>query len=234
MNQPLADYYGMSGMVSSPDFQEVTTGAGARIPGLLGHGSYLATHALANNTSPVQRAFIVRERILCNDLPPVPMDLDTSLKPQAATATSRERYAAHSSNGVCYTCHQLMDPVGFTFEGFDGYGGVRATEAGKPVDTVGALPLMDGSEPVGISVPMTSATDLANYLSESEQVRACLINNLSYFTYGLANEVKWSSQDKACTDNFIRQAARTNGNTLQSVMAGIVGAPHFTRRVQAK
>jgi hypothetical protein len=234
MNQPLADYYGMNGMVTSQDFQEVQTGAGARVPGLLGHGSYLATHALANNTSPVQRAFVVRERILCNDLPPVPMDLDTSLKPQAPTATSRERYAAHSSNGVCYACHQLMDPVGFTFEGFDGYGAVRATEAGKPVDTVGALPLMDGQNPVGISVPMTGVADLANYLSESEQVRACVINNLSYYTYGIANDQKWSATDKACTDNFIRQQARTSGNTLQSVMAGIVSAPHFTRRVQAK
>jgi len=234
MNQPLADYYGMSGMVTSPDFQEVQTGAGARVPGLLGHGSYLATHALANNTSPVQRAFVVRERILCNDLPPVPGDLDTSLKPQAADATSRDRYAAHSSNSVCYTCHQLMDPVGFTFEGFDGFGAVRATESGKPVDTTGALPLMEGRDPAGISVPMASATDLANYLSESEQVRACLVNNLSYYAYGVANEMKWSSQDKACTDNFVRQQARTSGNTLQSVMTGILSAPHFTRRVQAK
>lgn len=234
MNQQLAEFYGMGGMVTSPDFQEVPTSVGARVPGLLGHGSYLSTHAQSNNTSPVQRAFIVRERILCNDLPPVPMDLDTNLKPQDPNATSRERYAAHSSNGVCYTCHQLMDPVGFTFEGFDGYGGVRATEAGKPVDTVGALPLMDGSEPVGISVPMTSVTDLANYLSESEQVRACVINNLSYFAYGIANAQKWSATDKACTDNFIRQQARVSGNTLQSVMTAIVSAPHFTRRVQAK
>jgi len=234
MNQELANFYGMSGMVTSPDFQEVDVTQGARVPGVLGHGSYLAAHALADNSSPVQRAFVVRERILCNDLPPVPMDLDTNLRPQAADATSRERYANHSSNGVCYNCHQLMDPVGFTFEGFDGYGVVRATEAGKPVDTTGSLPLMEGRNPAGISVPMASVADLAVYLSESEQMRACAINNLSYYAYGIANEAKWSTQDKSCTDNFIRQQARNSGNTLESVMTAILSAPHFTRRVQAK
>lgn len=234
MNQDLADFYGMNGMVTGDGYQAVDTSAGARVPGVLGHGSYLAAHALADNSSPVQRAFVIRERVLCNDLPPVPMDLDTNLRPQAPDATSRERYAAHSSSAVCYACHQLMDPVGFTFEGFDGYGIVRATESGKPVDTTGALPLMQGSSPAGISVPMASVADLANYLAESEQMRACAINNLAYYAYGIANEAKWSAQEKACTDDFIRQQARTSGNTLESVMTGILSAPHFTRRVQAK
>jgi hypothetical protein len=234
MNQELAGFYGMQGVANSDDFTEVDISGGVRVPGLLGQGSYLAAHALADNSSPVQRAFVVRERILCNDLPPVPTDLDTNLKPQAATATSRDRYQAHSSNPVCYNCHQLMDPVGFTFEAYDGYGRHRDTEAGKPVDTSGALPLMDANGPTGISVPMASVADLANYLSLSEQTRACLVNNLSYYAYGIANNAKWASADKVCTDHFIRQVARDSGNTLKSVLTGILTAPHFTRRVQAK
>jgi hypothetical protein len=230
MNQELASFYGIQGV--GGEFQEVDI-AGVRVPGVLGHGSYLAAHALADNSSPVQRAFVVRERILCNDLPPVPTNLDTNLKPQAPDATSRERYATHSSNGVCYNCHQLMDPVGFSFESYDGYGRFRATEAGKPVDTTGSLPLMDVNGPTGTVVQLGSVTDLANYLAMSEQTRACLVNNMSYFAYGIANQTKWASDDKACTDNFVRQTARDQGNTLKSVMTGILTAPHFTRRVQA-
>jgi len=230
MNQELANFYGIQGV--GGDFQEVDI-TGVRVPGVLGHGSYLAAHALADNSSPVQRAFIVRERILCNDLPPVPTNLDTNLKPQAPDATSRERYATHSSNGVCYNCHQLMDPVGFSFESYDGYGRFRSTEAGKPVDTTGSLPLMDINGPTGTVVQLGSVTDLANYLAMSEQTRACLANNMSYFAYGIANQTKWASADKACTDNFVRQTARDQGNTLKSVMTGILTAPHFTRRVQA-
>jgi hypothetical protein len=233
MNQELSSFYGLN-LASGAEFQQVDISGGVRVPGVLGHASYLAAHALADNSSPVQRAFVVRERLLCNNLPDVPTNLDTNLKPQAADATSRERYQAHSSNAVCYNCHQLMDPVGFTFESYDGYGRFRSTEAGKPVDTSGGLPLMDENGPTGVTVAMGSVTDLANYLSLSEQTRACLVNNLSYYAYGIANANKWASADKVCTDHFIRNVARTSGNTLKSVMTGILTAPHFTRRVQAK
>jgi hypothetical protein len=241
MNQELAGFYGLQGVANSAEFSEVDISGAVRVPGVLGQGAYLAAHALADNSSPVQRAFVVRERILCNDLPAVPTDLDTNLRPQAATATSRDRYKAHSENQVCYNCHQLMDPVGFTFEAYDGYGRFRDSEAGKPVDTSGGLPLMDEKGPIlkpdgsGIlTVAMGSVNDLANYLALSEQTRACLINNMSYYAYGIANNNKWASTDKVCTDHFVRQVARDSGNTLKSVLTGILTAPHFTRRVQAK
>jgi hypothetical protein len=233
MNGELSSFYGLN-LAQGTEFQQVDVSGGVRVPGMLGHASYLAAHALADNSSPVQRAFVVRERLLCNNLPEVPTNLDTNLKPQAPDATSRERYQTHSSNPVCYNCHQLMDPVGFTFEAYDGYGRFRTTEAGKPVDTTGGLPLMDENGPTGVSVAMGSVTDLANYLSLSEQTRACLVNNMSYYAYGIANTTKWASAEKVCTDHFIRNVARTSGNTLKSVMTGILTAPHFTRRVQAK
>jgi hypothetical protein len=234
MTQRLADFYGGMSGVTSPDFQKVDISDGSRVPGLLGHGSYLTAHALADNSSPVQRAFVVRERFLCNNLPEVPTNLDTNLKPQEPSATSRERYARHSSEEPCHTCHQLMDPIGFTFEGYDGFGRFRATEAGKPVDTSGGVPVMKGSELVFplVTYPLDDVSGLAQYLSEVEEVRACFVNNLSYYSYGLANAQKWAPENKVCTDNFIRQEARDSGNTIQSVVAGILHAPHFTRRVK--
>lgn len=234
MNQELANFYGLQGMANSPEFTEVDISGGVRVPGLLGHGAYLTAHALANNSSPVQRAFVVRERILCNPLPEVPTNLDTNLKPQAPDATSRERYAAHSESQVCYNCHQLMDPVGFSFEAYDGGGRFRDTEGGKPIDTSGSLALMEGGAPSGVEIPLSNVTDLAMYLSASEETRACLISNMAYFSYGIANNTKWTPEEKACTDNFVRQVARDSGNTVRSVVTGILTAPHFTRRIQAK
>jgi uncharacterized protein DUF1592/uncharacterized protein DUF1588/uncharacterized protein DUF1595 len=232
MNGQLSSFYGV-GNVTGDDYQEVDI-TGKRVAGVLGHGSYLTQHALAENSSPVQRAFVVRERILCNDLPPVPTNLDTNLKPQAATATSRDRYKAHSENAVCYNCHQLMDPIGFSFEAYDTLGRVRTTEAGSPIDTSGALALMDETGLTAMKVPLASVDDLTAHISQSEQARACFINNMSYYAYGIANDNKWASADKTCTDNFIRQNARASGNTLKSVLTAILSAPHFTRRVQAK
>jgi hypothetical protein len=232
LNKPLADFYGIPGPTGN-DFTRVDLTGTNRVPGLLGQGSYLTAHALADNSSPVQRAFVVRERFLCNDLPEVPTNLDTNLKPQIAGNTSRERYAAHDGNEPCHSCHKLMDPVGFTFEHYDGFGLRREMEAGKPVDSSGGVPLMEGKNLVTpeVTFPLADSAGLATYLSQLENVRACMINNLEYFSYGIANEAKWPSEQKVCTDNFARQEARENGNTLQSALMAVLHAPTFPTRV---
>jgi len=233
LNKALSDFYGIQG-ASGDNFEKVDISDGRRVPGLLGQGSYLTAHALADNSSPVQRAFVVRERFLCNDLPEVPTNLDTNLKPQAEGATTRERYATHDANEPCHSCHKLMDPIGFTFEHYDGFGRRRETEAGKPVDSTGGVPLMDGRNLVSpeITFPLTGVDGLADYLSQIESVRACMINNLEYFGFGIANEDKWPSDEKVCTDNFIRQEARDSGNTLKSSLMAVLHAPTFTTRVR--
>ncbi|MEY2932159.1 MAG: hypothetical protein RL033_2908 [Pseudomonadota bacterium] len=233
MNKPLADFYGVPGG-SGDAMERVDISDGRRVPGLIGQGSYLTAHALADNSSPVQRAFVVRERFLCNDLPEVPTNLDTNLKPQVAGSTSRERYALHSSQEPCHSCHKLMDPIGFTFENYDGFGRFREMEANKPVDSKGGVPLMNGRQLANPEVmyPINELGELATYLSEIEDVRACMINNLSYFSYGIANAAKWPNDEKVCTDNFIRQEARNSGNTLKSALMATLHAPHFTTRVR--
>jgi len=233
LNKRLSDFYGIQGGTGD-GFDKVDVSDGRRVPGLLGQGSYLTAHALADNSSPVQRACVVREPFLCNDLPEVPTNLDTNLKPQVDTDTSRERYARHSSEEPCHTCHQLMDPIGFTFENYDGFGRFRAMEAGKMVDSSGGVPLMEGRTMVtpAMTYPLNGVAELADYLSQIEDVRACMINNLAYYGYGIANENKWASSDKVCTDNFIRQEARDSGNTLKSALMGVLHAPHFTSRVK--
>jgi hypothetical protein len=231
LNQELSTYYGI-GNVGSQEFQRVELAGTDRIPGMLGHGAFLSEHALVDNSSPVQRAFVVRERLLCNNLPEPPNDLDTNLKPGDPAATSRERYTAHSNNAVCFACHQLMDPIGFTFENYDGFGLFRDTEAGQVVDASGGVPVMEGDDFGGVTLPLNGAAELSAYLAENESVRACLANNLSYVAYGIANAAKWPNATKVCTDHSMRQFARDSGNTLSSVLTGILRAPHFTRRVQ--
>ena len=49
----------------------------------------------------------------------------------------------------------------------------------------------------------------------------------SYYAFGMAS---WS-QD-GCTQDAINGAAQKNGYTLQSVLSGILHAPHFVSRVQ--
>ncbi|HVZ37606.1 MAG TPA: DUF1592 domain-containing protein [Polyangiaceae bacterium] len=222
VNQELATFYGIQG-VTGDAMQKVSFDGTHRLPGVLGEGSFLAKHAQPENSSPVQRAHVVRERFLCDQLPPVPTNLDTNLKPPDPNSTNRERYHNHDSNPVCYSCHQLMDPIGFTFENYDGFGLYRTTEAGQTVDDTGNYMLM----PEGTNVPLDGPQTLIDYLSQVEDTRACMIRYWSYFSYGRAN---WDN--KQCSDDTIRQEARNNNNTLPSVLSAIVHAPQFTQRVK--
>jgi len=49
--------------------------------------------------------------------------------------------AEHRANPACASCHQLMDPAGFSMENFDAVGRWRTRdESGNPIDTSGSFP----------------------------------------------------------------------------------------------
>jgi hypothetical protein len=220
VNQALATFYGMSGGAGDA-FQKVSLPPN-RPPGILGHASYLTAHAQPENSSPVQRAFIIRERILCQDLPPVPQNLNTNLDPPGAFTTNRERYTEHSSNAVCYTCHQRMDPIGFAFENYDGFGRYRDQENGVPIDSSGSL-----SDVPGGPIPLDGVESLSNYLATSELVQSCMVRYWTYYAYGRDT---W--KDKQCNHDAVRREAAADSFSLKSVLMGIIHAQHFSQRVQ--
>jgi hypothetical protein len=154
----LAAHYGMSetGWVSLD---------GERYGGLLTHGSLLTVFALADGSSPVHRGVMVRERMLCEHLPPPPANLDTSPPATDAAGTTREKYTVHSSLPECASCHDMIDPIGFGFENYDHLGRYRTEEVGQPVDASGDV---DGLSFDGVA-------DLAEILLDDERFRSCYV-----------------------------------------------------------
>jgi hypothetical protein len=219
LNQPLAELYGFGG-VSGDGFTRVAV-EGRRSTGILGHASFLTEHSLPDNSSPVQRGRVVRERLLCQDLPPVPENLDTNLSDAAGFSNNRERYEQHSADPACAGCHRLIDPVGFAFENYDAFGRYRESENGTPIDASGEL-----SGVVGGPVPLSGLQSLSDFLSISDEARSCLIRYWSYFAYGREG---WSEQQ--CNHDAIRAEAAANDYKLQSTLFAILHAPHFSRRV---
>ncbi|MCP4806426.1 MAG: DUF1588 domain-containing protein [Proteobacteria bacterium] len=133
--------------------------------GLLTERSVLTVHALPDGSSPVHRGVLVRERLLCEELPPPPANLDTSPPETDTSLSTRERYAEHSENPECSGCHDRIDPIGFGFEHFDGVGARRDTENGHPVDASGALD----------DVPFDGVDELGDLLNDDPRYRACYL-----------------------------------------------------------
>ena len=70
--------------------------------------------------------------------------------------TVRERLAEHRANAACASCHQLMDPIGFSLENFDAVGRWRTVDASSPIDASGTLfdgTPVDGRRRVAEGVP---------------------------------------------------------------------------------
>jgi len=71
-----------------------------------------------------------------SSLPTDPAILDqVKLPADTSGPTARDRFTAHSTNGVCHSCHQFLDPFGFVFENFDPIG--QRGGSGRPVATDG-------------------------------------------------------------------------------------------------
>jgi len=168
VDEELADHYGLAQTGEVPL-------DGEHYGGLLTQGSLLTTYALPTGSSPVHRGVLVRERLLCEELPPPPSNLDTSPPAVDPNASTRERYSEHSANPECSSCHEKIDPIGFGFEHYDGLGRWRDMEDIHPIDASGAV---DGRSFDGVA-------ELSQLLMDDARFRSCFAQTWERYATGV-------------------------------------------------
>ncbi|MDX2050923.1 MAG: DUF1592 domain-containing protein [Polyangiaceae bacterium] len=176
VNAPLAQVYGMADPGQGNTLVKKDLNTTERI-GLLGQASVLATFAKAYESGPILRGKMGRVRFLCETLPPPPKAVMPP--PPDLNATTRERFAKHSTDAECAGCHSLIDPIGFGFENYDGLGAYRTEENGKPIDAAGNItgtPDMDG--------PFSGVPAFATKLAASQEAKQCLALKAYQWTFG--------------------------------------------------
>lgn len=169
----LASYYGF-GQPGEPSMKPDGWGTG-----ILSLGGVLAAHSTFLATSPTQRGYMVRSKLLCQPPPPPPVGVGDLPEPDGV-GTTRERYEMHVSDPSCVGCHQLMDPIGFGFEGLDASGRFRDDENGLPIDDSGTVIGLDEE-----SVDFTGPVELANALAGARSVSECVTAQMATFAFGL-------------------------------------------------
>lgn len=216
----LAVFYGVSGGAPGPDGLVSVDLSGTERTGILAQGSVLATHAHPNDSSPIHRGKLVRTRLLCQKLPPPPAGFNVQPPPLDPTLTTRERYIAHSTVEPCKSCHQLMDPIGFGFERFDGVGRYRTEENGKPIDASGEIvssPHSDGT--------FDGVSGLTDRLSQSPDTGACYSLQWLRFAYGIEEGV-----ETQCLADDVAKGFEADGQRLDTLLVRLVKTAHFLER----
>ncbi len=188
--------------------------------GLLTQAGLLAVHALPDQSSPVHRGKMVREQVLCDQMPPQPPNLMVTPPEVDPGRPTRARFAQHSADPACSGCHRLMDPLGFGLEAYDGIGRFRARDGGRPVDASGEI--LDTSDADG---PFQGARELAERLADSRDVRDCAATQWYRFAFG-----RLEGPGDACSLRALQDAFAGARGDVRELLVALTTTEAFLHR----
>jgi len=188
--------------------------------GLLSHGSFLSVVPKFGDTSPTQRGKLIRTRLLCQEIPPPPPNVNADEPPVSETSNCKwDRYAAHRSTGSCRSCHEQMDPIGFGLERFDETGAYRLHDDGAPECAIAGE-----GELVGVGT-FQGPAELGALLAGSAEFDACFVSQLFGFAAGRTHREEDAVWLDEMTDRF-----REGDHRLDALLVAYVTDPMFRHR----
>jgi len=194
---PLAELYGVSdGPSEAGDFQWVELSSDERA-GIFTRAAFLTSTANADYQSGVLRGVHLYRHVLCQPLPDPPANVDnTPPEPSdSSTPKSVRQLFETKTSGDCQSCHGLVNPLGFAFEGYDALGQFQTSESGEldgepftvPVDSSATLAAGD------LTGAVSDAIELSRMLAESDMAHDCMVE--AWFERALSRE---PSEGEAC------------------------------------
>ena len=220
LDAKLASFYGTplpaAGASDAPQAVELSN---QERRGILTLGGTMLAHSRSNDSSPVHRGKLIREQLLCQPLPPPPVGVVIEPPALDPTKTARERYAAHTSQEPCATCHRLMDPIGLSFEHFDGVGRFRPTDNGLPIDVSGQIIGSPHSD-----AAFVGTDQLIDKLEASGDARDCYALQWYRFVYGFGDDTN------RCLAGRLQRAIGASDGSLASIVTILTQADAFLAR----
>jgi hypothetical protein len=193
-----------------------------RYAGIATQALALATNSHANSSSYVFRGRMVRMRLLCETFPAPPADAQArfAIIPLPTDPTGKDVSAAVRAQPACGVCHSQIDPLGLTFEHFDGAGSYRANyTSGKAIDPTGSVNV--GSS----TLTFNSNVDLAATLATLPELERCVTLQMFRFTFSRLE----TAEDGCALQSMLDSLHNSGGNLAQALLA-LTGTEAFTMR----
>ena len=224
VNERLAKFYGVElpadgALGAGSDYVKVRFDNGRRA-GILTHPYLMAGFARRAETSPIHRGVFLVRGILGRTLRPPP-EAVTPLPPDLHPALStRERVVLQTQATSCMTCHEIINPLGFTLEHFDAVGRYRELDHGKPVDA-GGVYLSRAGEKVAIN----GARELSQFLAANDEAQVAFVEQLFHHLVGQSVQ----AYGPATLDDLRRSFVDQNFN-VRKLVVDVMVASALVRR----
>jgi hypothetical protein len=214
-NAELAHLYGLA-PGSGPGPSPVALPADGPRAGMLGWAGILALHAKPKKTFPTSRGKFIRMSLLCQNIPPPPPNVNTSIDftASADVMTARQRLEKHRANPSCAACHSLTDPLGLALEHFDAIGAFRPNDNGLAIDTAGDL---DGAH-------FADARELGERVAAHPDTMGCIARQLFRFASG---HVETQGEDASI--GAVQEQFASNGFHIKDALKHVVLSDAFRK-----
>jgi hypothetical protein len=179
VNDDLAALYGINGP-GPGEWVETPLPSEQHRAGVFTHASWLAMLSHGELNSPSRRGLFLQEQVLCNEIPPVPPDVNPMLMPPPEGMSLREWLETmHAqSGGSCLGCHAQFDPMGFAFEHYDPIGAYRTLDNGVTIDASGS---------VGGFGEWNNAEELVLLVRDDVRASGCLVKQVWVSALGFSD-----------------------------------------------
>ena len=227
LTDDLAMHYGLPAPGSKTGAWVNYQAAGSPRRGILSQGSVLAAGAKFDDTSPTLRGVFVRNRLLCQTIPPPPPNVMVD-QPPAATPTGckADRYAAHRGTGGCAACHNLTDLIGFGLENYDRTGVYRATDKDAPQCAISGDGQVYGSTAGATGDgKFNGPAGLGEMLVDGGNLEACVVTQLFRMAYG-----RRETADDAANITTLTSGFKQKGRAFDQLMVDVASDPAFIYR----
>jgi hypothetical protein len=228
LTDALAAHYGLPAPGSKTGvWTPYPTSGNALRRGILSHGAVLATGAKFDDTSPTLRGVFVRNRLLCQTVPPPPPNVMVDQPPVSTTSRCKsDRYAAHRA-GNCAGCHNLTDGIGFGLENYDRLGVYRATDKDAPECAIEGNGQIVGSTagPNGDGT-FNGPAQLGELLVASGGLEGCVVTQLFRMAHGRRETGDDSAGLTALTSSF-----KQKGRAFDALMIDMVADEAFAHKL---
>ncbi len=215
VDRRIAPLYGVTGPMTG--FQPVELPATRA--GVLTRLGYLANKAHDADTSPTHRGKLIRQRLLCMAVAMAPPDVVAVVPPpdMMNRRTFRQRLEERTAESRCQGCHQLMDPFGFPFEGFDSLGRPRTMDNGLVIDSTGTFdPVFNRME------RYTGAQDFTALLHADPRFTQCMTTTVFRQATG---RFEAESEERAMYD--LHNGWKQNGFRYTDLVLAVVTSDAF-------